>query len=120
MTDQWIATGRGEPDPEVLSESALAMAQATIQNAMSQSKTTRATLAKRMDRPRSFVSRMLSGSHNLTIKTMSRALVACGYEIDFGLVPVRWYWESTEPKLVTCNTVPAEGALVPAAAVRRQ
>ncbi len=114
MTDQWIAGTHEHPDMEVLSESALAMAQATIQNAMDQANLNRAALARKMDSPRSFVSRMLSGSHNLTIKTMARALGACGYEIEFGLTPVKWYWASNEPEPIKCNTVPAlEGTLLP-------
>lgn len=113
MTEQWVACGREDPDLEVLSESALAMAQAVMQNAMDQSAISRATLARRMDRPRSFITRMLSGNHNLTIKTMARCLAACGYEIQFGLTPIRWNWLATEPTPVTCNTVPSlEGTLL--------
>lgn len=117
MNEQWVAISHEDPDFEVLSESALAMAQATIQNAMDKSKISRATLARKMDTPRSFISRMLSGSHNLTIKTMARALAACGYEIAFSLTPVRWYWTSDEPQSIKCNTVPApEGTLLLASA----
>jgi transcriptional regulator with XRE-family HTH domain len=120
MNEQWSASGRESPDIEVLSESALAMAQATIQRAMVQSKISKATLARKMDTPRSFISRMLSGSHNLTVKTMARALAACGYEIEFGLTPVVWNWTSAETRPlveVQCNnTVPSPegGTLVPA------
>jgi len=76
------------PDFDILEEGALAVAQATIQNAIDHSGISRAELARRLDRPRSFVSRMLCGDHNLTIRTMARALLACGYELRFDSVPL--------------------------------
>jgi len=79
-------------DIEVLEESALAMAQSTIQNAINESGISRAELARRMDRNRSFVSRMLSGSHNLTIKTMARSMAACGFEVRFEPIRLDWSW----------------------------
>lgn len=81
-------------DVEVLEESALAMAQSTIQNAIDEAQISRAELARKMGRPRSFVSLMLKGTHNLTIKTMSRALAACGFEIRFQHVPIIWNWKT--------------------------
>lgn len=112
---QWTNAQSDAPDLEVISESALAMAQATIQKAMDRADVSKAELARSMDRPRSFVTRMLSGSHNLTVKTMARALSACGYEIDFGLKPLVWTWPANETH-IACNQVPstAEGTLVPA------
>lgn len=115
MNEQWISS-RDEPDFEVLTESALALAQSTIQNAMDQADLSKADLARKMERPRSYVTRILSGSHNLTVKTMAKALLACGYEIEFGLTPIKWNWVR-EPQPVICHTVPAlqEGTLVPTA-----
>jgi hypothetical protein len=84
------------PTVEVLEEMALAMAQSTICGAMQASQTSRAVLAERMSRPRSFVTRMLGGAHNLTIKTMAKALAGCGYELRFSFAPI----ESTSTKLV--------------------
>ena len=81
-------------DHEILEESALAMAQSAIQNAINQAGISRADLARKMGRPRSFISLMLSGSHNLTVKTMSRALAACGFEIRFQRVPIVWNWKT--------------------------
>ncbi|MDE2814078.1 MAG: helix-turn-helix transcriptional regulator [Gemmatimonadota bacterium] len=103
-----------EPDFEVLSESALAQAQAVIQNAMDQTSTSRADLARGMNRSRSFVSRFLSGSHNLTIKTMARAALVCGYEIKFGLAPLHQSRFIDEPQhddsQVDLGGVPTEGS----------
>lgn len=102
---QWIRDVGNQVDIEVLEESALAMAQATIQNAMNESKLSRAALARKMDCPRSFVTRMLTGSHNLTIRTMSRALTACGSEVRFETVPIVWNWGTST------NTASSEVAL---------
>jgi transcriptional regulator with XRE-family HTH domain len=89
---QWVKHIGSQIDAEVLEESALAMAQSTIQKAINQANISRADLARNMECNRSFVSRMLSGSHNLTIKTMARALAACGFEVRFESVPIMWNW----------------------------
>jgi len=90
--NSWVNRVGSRIDVEVLEESALAMAQSTIQNAMDEARVSKADLADRMECHRSLVTRMLSGSHNLTVRTMSRALAACGYEIRFQRVPLVWYW----------------------------
>jgi plasmid maintenance system antidote protein VapI len=77
------------PDTELIEETALAMAQATIQNAITAAQIKRADLAAKMKRPRSSVSRMLRGDHNLTIKTFARALAACGFELRFSYLPIQ-------------------------------
>ena len=68
-------------DLDMVEESALATAQSIIQNAISKSGISHAEMARRMGRNRSFISRILSGSHNLTIKTMARSLAVCGFEV---------------------------------------
>jgi len=90
--NHWVGRLGSHVDVEVLEESALAMAQSTIQNAMDEAQISRADLAYKMGCHRSLVTRMLSGSHNLTIRTMSRALAACGSEVRFQRVPIVWYW----------------------------
>ena len=110
MNKHWTCE---EPDIEVLTESALARAQATIQNAIDQAGISRADLARNMERPRSFVTRMLSGSHNLTVKTMAVAVFACGLEIEFGLTPLQWNQLLEEPEQITFEEVPStEGTLL--------
>jgi len=76
-----------ETDLDVVEESALAMAQATIYNAMSERGLKPASLAKNMKRHRAYVSRILSGSHNLTVKTFARALAASGFELRLSYHP---------------------------------
>jgi transcriptional regulator with XRE-family HTH domain len=90
----WVGNVANHFDIEVLEESALAMAQSTIQDAILKAGISRSDLARRMECNRSMVSRMLSGSHNLTIKTMARALAACGFEARFQHVPIVWTWKS--------------------------
>ncbi|MGO4882190.1 MAG: helix-turn-helix domain-containing protein [Bryobacteraceae bacterium] len=82
----------GEVDLDLVEESALAAAQSTIQNAVSKTGISRAEMARRMGRDRSFVSRILNGSHNLTIKTMARSLAVCGFEVRFQPVALEWNW----------------------------
>ena len=77
---------------EILEESALAMAQSTIQGAVDAAGISKADLARKIGCNRSFVSRMLTGSHNLTIKTMARTLAACGFEVRFEKVRIEWNW----------------------------
>jgi transcriptional regulator with XRE-family HTH domain len=94
MTDYW-ATSSTRPevvDIEVLEESALAMAQSTIQSAINESGLLRADLARRMGCDRSFISRILSGNHNLTVRTMARSMAACGFEVRFQAVRIEWNW----------------------------
>jgi plasmid maintenance system antidote protein VapI len=114
---QWV-TPRQETQPvdvEILEEAALVTAQATIQNAIEQAHLSRADLARSMGRPRSFVSRMLSGNHNLTIRTMARALAACGLEAHFSYGPIMWGWVQPEMPPQGCDQVPAQaGTPVPA------
>jgi transcriptional regulator with XRE-family HTH domain len=110
----WIVREE-EPDLEVLEESALFTAQATIQNAINDAGLSRAELAKRMKCPRSFVTRMMSGRHNLTVRTMSRAILACGYEVGFTRNRIAWNWL---PNRCSVNTegVPASAGTLPVAA----
>lgn len=105
MTTQWITQTPLEYAPvdlDVLQETALSMAQSTIQNAMDDMGLKPSELAVRMGRHRSFISRMLSGRHNLTVKTYALALGACGYRPQFGYTPLRWKWaadSSAQPRM---------------------
>ena len=103
----WVRHLGSEIDVGVLEESALAMAQSTIQNAINQVGINRSDLARKMECHRSFVSRMLSGNHNLTIKTMSRALAACGFEVRFQHAPILWNWKSIAPAVPCEKQLPA-------------
>jgi len=82
-------------DLEIVEETALAMAQSTIQNAISKSGIHQAEVARRMKCDRSFITRILSGRQNLTIKTMARSLAVCGFEVQFQPVPLQLNWVET-------------------------
>jgi len=103
--------GQKKPvDFAILQESALAMAQATLENALTSSGITRSQLAEKMSRPRSFISKMMSGSHNLTIKTFALALAACEFEPRFAYVPIQWGWAQDATVIDSvCEVVPTEG-----------
>ncbi len=106
-----------EIDVDVVVESALAMAQATIQKAMREREVRNSELAIRLGTPRSYISKMLSGGHNLTVKTLARALAVCGYELTWQYRPIQWGWVK-EPAInfdaITQQTVPASaGAVFP-------
>jgi transcriptional regulator with XRE-family HTH domain len=81
-------------DLDIIEETALAMAQSTLQNAITKSGISRAEMSRRMKCNRSLVSRLLSGSHNLTVKTMARCLAVCGFEVRFEPVVLEWNWSA--------------------------
>ena len=112
-------------DLDVIEESALAMAQSTIQKAINKSGMSRAEMARRMKCHRSFVSRMMTGSHNLTVKTMAKSLAVCGFEVRFKSVPLECNWaptvsahEEVEPANAgPCMLTPPLNMQVPAFAI---
>jgi len=79
-------------DLDIIGESALAIAQSTIQNAITKSGISRAEMARRMKCNRSMISRLLTGSHNLTVKTMARSMAVCGFEVRFEPIALEWNW----------------------------
>ena len=85
-------------DVDLVQGASLAMAQATIQNAINRRKISRTDLAKRMGRQRSFVTRMMRGDYNMTIRTFALALAACAYRPTFGFTPVTWMWADESEK----------------------
>lgn len=96
---QWITQPLPEYAPvdlDVVQESALAGAQATISNAMKAAGMKPTELAKKLGWDRSAVSRIMSGRHNLTVKTFALALAGCGYKLKFEYAPLRWRW-AAEP-----------------------
>lgn len=102
-------------DVELLEAATLAMAQSTIQNAINQAGINRADLSRKMGRSRSYTTLMLSGHHNLTIKTMARALAACGFEARFQYAPIVWNWK-TQVTIQSEECLPAcAGSTMPAA-----
>lgn len=72
----------GELDVDtIISETALAVAQSTMYNAMLAAGMNQAEVARRMDVPPPMITRILSGDWNLTVKTLARFLEATGHEL---------------------------------------
>jgi len=114
-TTTWEGTNSSDEevvDVELIQAAALATAQATIQQAINRRKLSRTVLAKRMGRERSFVTRMMSGDYNMTIKTFALALAACAYRPTFGFAPVTWVWavENENPASNILDTSVPAGA----------
>ena len=91
QTDGWLPIDR-----DVLAESALAGAQAVLQNAINAAEISRAELARQMGCSLPFVTRMLTGDHNMTVRTFARGLIACGVEPVFQYRPT-WKWVEGPP-----------------------
>lgn len=92
----WIGNVGSQIDIDVLEESAIAAAQSTIYNAMEAAGISKSELARRMGCNRSLITRILTGSHNLTVRTMARSLAACGFEMRCHYVPIEWNWTASE------------------------
>lgn len=59
------------------------LATAEIERMMKAAKLTRTQLAKRVGVPKSRVTKVLDGESNMTLRTMARFALACGYRLDF-------------------------------------
>lgn len=79
-------------------ETALAIAQATIQNAIDDAELSRADFARRMGCSPSYVTRILQGDHNLTIRTLARALGACGQQLSLDSTVPQCSWAASTPR----------------------
>ena len=70
-------------DTSIVEESAIARAQCLVQQAMDAAHLLPPALARKMKRSSQFGAYVLQS--NLTIRTLARALAACGYEVEFHL-----------------------------------
>lgn len=73
-------------------EIALATAQADMETTIEKAGLQKSVVASIMGRPKSFISKIMGGGHNLTIRTMARLYAACGLELRFGKVAVVEHW----------------------------
>ena len=96
-------------DLDVLEEIGLAMAQTEIASALVDSNLRRTDVADRASRPLSFLSKILRGNHNLTVRTMARIVGACGYELRFAHVPISVTWVMEDGPIVHTNAAPPMG-----------
>jgi transcriptional regulator with XRE-family HTH domain len=73
---------------EQCEEVAIAMAQSEVALAMRAAGVRVNRLAEIAGWQPSFVSKMLRGGCNPTVRTIARAVAACGYELRFSIVPI--------------------------------
>jgi len=60
-----------------------------IARLMREQKVTKAELARRLGRSRAYITQMLSGSTNLTVRTLAEVAYALGAEVRLGAVPLQ-------------------------------
>jgi transcriptional regulator with XRE-family HTH domain len=70
-------------DLDVMAESAVAIAQARIHDAMKDAGISRAELARRLDINRAFITKLFRSDYSMTVRTFARVMAACGYQTDF-------------------------------------
>lgn len=86
---------------EFQEELALLKAQELISELMAKKGVNQAELAKRLDQSRAHVSELLSGSRNLTLRTMGRIFFYLGEEVEFNCK------DKTESKYIIGSQVSA-------------
>lgn len=79
-------------DLDQYEEIAIAIAQSDMECVIAKSGLQRSDVAAIMGRPKSFVSKIMNGGHNLTVRTMARLFAACGQELRFGKIAVAQQW----------------------------
>ena len=77
-----------ETDPDLLSEAALAKAQAMMDRAMTNSHLTEEDLAACMRPSPWTIPYLLSSQCDLTVKTLGRFLAICGYRLSMDVHPI--------------------------------
>ena len=86
-----------ETDPDVLSEAALAKAQALMSQAMRTSPTSKAELAVRLEKTPSTLQFLLSSRCNLTVRTLGQLLAICGYRLRIDMEKLPTPESATQP-----------------------
>ena len=74
-----------EKDPEFVLEGMLWDINDQIARAMEKQKISRAELARRLDTSRSYVTKLLRGTTNVTLQSLARVAIALGSEISISL-----------------------------------
>ena len=95
-----------ETDPDVLSEAALAKAQALMSHAMRTSQMDEAQLAVKMGKTPSSLQFMLSSGCNLTVRTLGQFLAICGYRLKIELQELPATVAATEPGEARASAIP--------------
>ena len=72
----------------VLVESVLAMSQCAVQRAIASADITQTELAHRLNVPPGNISMRLSGRNGMSVRTLAKTVLACGYDLRFEIVPL--------------------------------
>jgi len=80
LLDKWIE--EWDQDPDYIVEGVLLAATERICELMAKHDISRAQLARRLGKSRAYVTRMLNGQPNMTLKTLTQIAVALGEGID--------------------------------------
>ena len=75
--------------PEYWEEGAVLDFTEALYIAMEEQGVTRAELARRLGTSQAYITRVLSGNANFTLKTMSKLALALGLQLEVGLGPQR-------------------------------
>ena len=75
--------------PEFWEEGAILDFTEALSVAMEEQGVTRTELARRLGTSQAYITRVLSGNANFTLKTMSKLALALGMQLDVGLSPQR-------------------------------
>ena len=77
-----------EDEQAVLVESALARSQCAVQLAIDGAGITQTELARRLTLEQGNISLRLSGRHGMSVRTLAKTVLACGYDLRFEIVPL--------------------------------
>jgi hypothetical protein len=105
--NQMTRRGPTADDLDQYEEIAIATAQSDMESVIAQSGLQRTDIAEIMGRPKSFISKIMNGGHNLTIRTMARLFASCGFELRFGRTAVVQRWGHITLSVEPSNAVPA-------------
>ena len=96
-TSGWFQRVLGDPKRrQVFEEEKLILSVAEgIREAMDQHGVTRADIADRLDTTRANITQLLSGSRNMTLKSLAALSHACGVRVSLGVRPVPELWGAT-------------------------
>ena len=96
-----------EKHPQYWAELAMLDFSEEVLGAMREQSVTRAELARRLATSQGYVTRLLNGSSNLTLATMSKMAFVLGLELRTTLVPMQAAWSDVAPQEATGDAADA-------------
>ena len=96
-----------EKHPDYWAELAMLYFSEEVLGAMREQSVTRAELARRLGTSQGYVTRLLNGTSNLTLATMSKMAFVLGLELRTSLVPMAAAWSAVAPQEATGDAADA-------------